>query len=56
MLRSDGNLVAVENEAIIWSSNASVPASAMSSTIGLLMDSGNFVLQLGEELDKNPLW
>ncbi|TQE11032.1 hypothetical protein C1H46_003292 [Malus baccata] len=56
MLRSDGNLVVLENEAIIWSSNASVPASAMSSTIGLLMDSGNFVLQLGEELDKNPLW
>ncbi|CAN6571664.1 unnamed protein product [Malus baccata var. baccata] len=56
MLRSDGNLVVLENEAIIWSSNASVPASATSSTIGLLMDSGNFVLQLGEELDKNPLW
>lgn len=56
MLRSDGNLVVLENEVIIWSSNASVPASAMSSTIGLLMDSGNFVLQLGEELDINPLW
>ena len=55
-LRSDGNLVVLENEAIIWSSNASVPASAMNSTVGLLMDSGNFVLRLGEELDKNPLW
>ncbi|CAL8139821.1 unnamed protein product [Prunus armeniaca] len=34
---------------VIWSSNISVPASAMKATTGVLMDNGNLELRLGED-------
>ncbi|XP_008230178.2 PREDICTED: LOW QUALITY PROTEIN: G-type lectin S-receptor-like serine/threonine-protein kinase At1g11330 [Prunus mume] len=51
MLVCDGNLVVLDGmtRKVIWSSNASVPASTMNATTGLLMDSGNLEL-------KNILW
>ncbi|XP_021815591.1 G-type lectin S-receptor-like serine/threonine-protein kinase At1g11330 isoform X2 [Prunus avium] len=47
MLSGDGNLVVLDGmtRKLIWSSNASVPASAMKATTGLLMDSGNLELR-----------
>ncbi|ONI18595.1 hypothetical protein PRUPE_3G225400 [Prunus persica] len=43
----DGNLVVLDGmtRKVIWSSNASVPASAIYATTGLLMDSGNLELK-----------
>ncbi|XP_034197069.1 G-type lectin S-receptor-like serine/threonine-protein kinase RKS1 [Prunus dulcis] len=34
---------------VIWSSNISIPASAMKATTGVLMDNGNLELRLGED-------
>ncbi|BFG26222.1 hypothetical protein CerSpe_124960 [Prunus speciosa] len=47
MLGGDGNLVVLDGmtRKVIWSSNASVPASAMNASTGLLMDSGNLELR-----------
>ncbi|KAL6135313.1 hypothetical protein ACLB2K_067541 [Fragaria x ananassa] len=51
MLSSDGNLVVLDDtrNLIVWSTNASIPASAMNHTTGLLADSGNLVLSFGED-------
>nr|XP_011460133.1 PREDICTED: G-type lectin S-receptor-like serine/threonine-protein kinase B120 isoform X1 [Fragaria vesca subsp. vesca] len=50
MLNSDGNLVVLDDtrNLIVWSTNASISASAMNHTTGLLEDSGNLVLSFGE--------
>ncbi|CAL8139761.1 unnamed protein product [Prunus armeniaca] len=59
LLGSDGNLVVLDGKtrkALIWSSNASLPASATNATIGLLMDTGNLVLGFGKDQTKDPLW
>ncbi|XP_040366664.1 G-type lectin S-receptor-like serine/threonine-protein kinase B120 isoform X3 [Rosa chinensis] len=45
MLSSDGNLVVLDQaKKLVWSTNASVSASAMNHTTGLLEDTGNLVL------------
>lgn len=50
MLSSDGNLVVFdETRDVIWSTNASVSASAMSKTTALLLDTGNLVLRFGNQ-------
>lgn len=59
LLGSNGNLVVLDGKtrkALIWSSNASLPASATNATIGLLMDTGNLVLGFGKDQTKDPLW
>ncbi|CAL2249574.1 unnamed protein product [Prunus armeniaca] len=52
-LSGDGNLVVLDimdrTRKVIWSSNISVPASAMKATTGVLMDNGNLELRLGED-------
>ncbi|KAL6140063.1 hypothetical protein ACLB2K_058364 [Fragaria x ananassa] len=50
MLSSDGNLVVLDDTRNpVWSTNASISASAMNHTAGLLADSGNLVLSFGED-------
>nr|XP_011461960.1 PREDICTED: putative G-type lectin S-receptor-like serine/threonine-protein kinase At1g61610 [Fragaria vesca subsp. vesca] len=50
MLSSDGNLVVLDDTRNpVWSTNASISASAMNHTTGLLADSGNLVLSFGED-------
>ncbi|XP_068304400.1 receptor-like serine/threonine-protein kinase SD1-8 [Pyrus communis] len=46
MLGADGNLVVLDGmtRKQVWSSNASIPASAMNATTAVLMDSGNLRL------------
>lgn len=59
LLGSNGNLVVLDGKtrkALIWSSNASLPATATNATIGLLMDTGNLVLGFGKDQTKDPLW
>nr|XP_011461958.1 PREDICTED: G-type lectin S-receptor-like serine/threonine-protein kinase At4g27290 [Fragaria vesca subsp. vesca] len=49
MLSSDGNLVVLDDTRnLVWSTSASIPASAMNHTTGLLEDSGNLVLSFEE--------
>ncbi|XP_040371494.1 G-type lectin S-receptor-like serine/threonine-protein kinase At1g11330 isoform X2 [Rosa chinensis] len=49
MLSSDGNLVVLDQtRKLVWSTNASVSASAMNHTTGLLEDTGNLVLRFEE--------
>ncbi|PQQ01510.1 G-type lectin S-receptor-like serine/threonine-protein kinase [Prunus yedoensis var. nudiflora] len=52
-LSGDGNVVVLDimdrTRKVIWSSNISVPASAMKVTTGVLMDHGNLELRLGED-------
>nr|XP_011460138.1 PREDICTED: G-type lectin S-receptor-like serine/threonine-protein kinase B120 [Fragaria vesca subsp. vesca] len=49
MLSSDGNLVVLDDTRnLVWSTNASISASAMNHTTGLLADTGNVVLSFGE--------
>ncbi|KAL6135311.1 hypothetical protein ACLB2K_067539 [Fragaria x ananassa] len=49
MLSSDGNLVVLDQTRnLVWSTNASISASAMNHTTGLLADTGNLVLSFGE--------
>ncbi|VVA35917.1 PREDICTED: G-type lectin S-receptor [Prunus dulcis] len=52
-LSGDGNVVVLEimdrTRKVIWSSNISIPASAMKATTGVLMDNGNLELRLGED-------
>ncbi|KAM1010107.1 hypothetical protein TB1_044750 [Malus domestica] len=52
-LSGDGSLVVLDGmtkNLVIWSSNASVPASAMNATTAVLMDSGNLQLKLEEDI------
>ncbi|XP_061996004.1 G-type lectin S-receptor-like serine/threonine-protein kinase At4g27290 isoform X1 [Rosa rugosa] len=49
MLSSDGNLVVLDQtRKLVWSTKASVSASAMNHTTGLLEDNGNLVLSFEE--------
>ncbi|KAL6140061.1 hypothetical protein ACLB2K_058362 [Fragaria x ananassa] len=49
MLSSDGNLVVLDDTRnLVWSTNASISASAMNHTTGQLADTGNVVLSFGE--------
>ncbi|KAL6140062.1 hypothetical protein ACLB2K_058363 [Fragaria x ananassa] len=49
MLSSNGNLVVLDKTRnLVWSTNASISASAMNHTTGLLADTGNLVLSFGE--------
>ncbi|XP_077244231.1 G-type lectin S-receptor-like serine/threonine-protein kinase At4g03230 isoform X2 [Tasmannia lanceolata] len=49
-LQSDGNLVVLdENKVTIWSTNVSV-VSSTSSTMAVLMDSGNLVIRQGKRI------
>ncbi|XP_062009549.1 G-type lectin S-receptor-like serine/threonine-protein kinase B120 isoform X2 [Rosa rugosa] len=49
MLSTDGNLVVLDQTRnLVWSTNASISASAMNHTTGLLEDTGNLVLSFEE--------
>ncbi|XP_009350265.1 G-type lectin S-receptor-like serine/threonine-protein kinase B120 [Pyrus x bretschneideri] len=53
MLSADGNLVMLDGmtrKQVVWSSNASIPASEMNSTTAVLMDSGNLQLIFEQDI------